>query len=56
LARTDLTRADLTGAEGVTKEQLEQAKSLQGATMPNGQKYEDWIEDKEGRKQDGENE
>jgi hypothetical protein len=24
-------------------------------TLPNGQKYEDWIKDKEGRKEDGEN-
>jgi Pentapeptide repeats (8 copies) len=42
-----LCRADLQGAEGVTKEQLEeQAKSLKGATMPDGQKYEDNSKDK----------
>jgi uncharacterized protein YjbI with pentapeptide repeats len=40
-----LRYADLSGAEGVTGEQLEQqAKSLKGATMPNGQKYEDWAQ------------
>ena len=37
LAQADLTEAD------VTTKQLKQAKSLKGATMPNGQKYEDWI-------------
>jgi hypothetical protein len=26
------------------------SKSLEGATMPNGQKYEDWLKDKEGGK------
>jgi|SRR5215210_5866145 len=42
LSRADLLGADLTGATGVTKEQLEQqARFLQGATMPNGQKYEE---------------
>jgi hypothetical protein len=30
----------------VTEEQLEQAHSLKGATMPNGQKYEDWLKSK----------
>jgi uncharacterized protein YjbI with pentapeptide repeats len=40
----DLSGADLRGARGVTNEQLEQqAASLEGATMPNGQKYEDWL-------------
>jgi hypothetical protein len=33
----------------------EQAKSLEGATMPNGQKYEDWLKDKQGSGKDGEN-
>jgi uncharacterized protein YjbI with pentapeptide repeats len=42
LRRADLRRADLSGAEGVTEEQLEQAESLQGVTMPNGEKYEVW--------------
>jgi hypothetical protein len=52
-----LTDADLTDATGVTNEQLEQQVStLEGATMPNGQKYEDWLKTKnreEGGKNDG---
>jgi hypothetical protein len=38
-----LSGADLSHAEGWTKKQLSAANSLEGATMPNGQKYEDWI-------------
>ena len=30
--------------------------SIEGAIMPNGQKYEDWLKDREGRQEDGENE
>jgi len=45
-----LSGADLSGANlknaNVTEEQLEQAESLEGATMPNGQKYEDWLKSK----------
>jgi hypothetical protein len=33
---------------------LAACKSLEGATMPNGQKYEDWLTSK-GRGDDGEN-
>jgi uncharacterized protein YjbI with pentapeptide repeats len=54
LQRADLSHANLDGAnlsgaylgsaEGITNEELEQqAKTLEGATMPNGQKYEDWL-------------
>jgi uncharacterized protein YjbI with pentapeptide repeats len=50
----DLGGADLTNAR-VTEEQLREAESLEGATMPNGQKYEDWLKDKEGRGEAGEN-
>ncbi len=47
LGDADLSLADLGGAQGVTGDQLEQqAKSLEGATMPNGQKYEDWLKSK----------
>lgn len=53
LAGADISGADLTNAR-VTEEQLREAESLEGATMPNGQKYEDWIEDKESREEDGE--
>jgi uncharacterized protein YjbI with pentapeptide repeats len=50
LTDADLTDADLTDADlTVTNEQLEQQVStLEGATMPNGQKYEDWLKSKEG--------
>ena len=49
----DLTGAVLTKAQ-VTDGQLEEAKYLHGATMPNGQKYEDWLKSK-GSGEDGEN-
>jgi multidrug efflux pump subunit AcrA (membrane-fusion protein) len=42
-----MSGADLSGAERITNEELEQqASSLKGATMPNGQKYEDWLKSK----------
>jgi hypothetical protein len=44
LVGADLTGADLKGVKGVTNEEIEQqAAFLKGATMPNGQKYEDWL-------------
>jgi uncharacterized protein YjbI with pentapeptide repeats len=56
LSRADLTGADLSGAllggagfenaEGLTEAQLEEAKYVKGATMPNGQKYGEWLNDK----------
>jgi hypothetical protein len=49
LTGTDLSYATLRGVEGWTEEDLTTAKSLKGATMHNGQKYEDWLQDKEGR-------
>jgi uncharacterized protein YjbI with pentapeptide repeats len=62
LTGANLANADLEGAFKVTKngteqtipnEDLEeQAGSLEGATMPNGQKYEDWLKDREKRQQD----
>jgi hypothetical protein len=53
LSYADFQRADLSGAEHITNEELEQqASSLEGATMPNGQKYEDWLKDREKRQQD----
>jgi len=55
LSEADLRGADLRGAEGISNEQLDrQAGSLEGATMPNGQDYEDWRKSK-GRGEDGEN-
>ncbi len=53
LKGADLSKADLTNAQ-VTKQQLREAASLEGATMPNGQKYEDWLKDKAGRREDEE--
>jgi len=49
-----LSGADLSGAQGVTDKQLAKVKSLYDATMPNGQKYEDWLKSK-GSGDDGEN-
>jgi uncharacterized protein YjbI with pentapeptide repeats len=53
LQNANLTNADLTNANlrdaylseatGWTMEQLTAARSLEGATMPNGQKYEEWL-------------
>jgi uncharacterized protein YjbI with pentapeptide repeats len=54
LSGADLSGADLSGAT-LTEQQLAQAESLEEATMPNGQKYEDWLNDKEGRTEDAEN-
>jgi len=52
LSGADLSDTYLEGAK-VTEEQLEQASSLEGATMPNGQKYEDWLKDHQGHEEDG---
>jgi uncharacterized protein YjbI with pentapeptide repeats len=54
LSKADLSNADLAGAKGITSEELveQQARSLEGATMPNGQKYEDWLKAREKRQQD----
>jgi len=52
LSGADLNWAVLTQAD-VTEEQLEEALTLEFATMPNGQKYEDWLKSK-GRRQNGE--
>jgi uncharacterized protein YjbI with pentapeptide repeats len=50
-----LNGANLRHATGKTAEQLDgQAGSLEGAIMPNGQKYEDWLKNK-GRGENGEN-
>lgn len=54
LSGANLSGANLSGAIGVTNEELEQqAKSLKGAIMPDGQKYEDWLRST-GRREDGE--
>ena len=55
LRGADLRGANLRDARGFTEEQLEeQAKTLENATMPNGQTYEDWLKSK-GRGEDAEN-
>jgi hypothetical protein len=55
LTGADLSGADLSGAMEWTEEQLSRAKSLKGATMPKGQKYEEWLKSKE-RGETGKNE
>jgi uncharacterized protein YjbI with pentapeptide repeats len=53
LRNARLQEANLRGARGVTNEQLQQqTSSLEGAIMPNGQKYEDWLKSK-GRGEEG---
>src|SRR5215208_5563663 len=53
LSDANLSSANLNRAEGITNEELEQqAASLAGATMPDGQKYEDWLKSKD-RGEDG---
>jgi hypothetical protein len=57
LSFADLSGADLSVARGVTNEELDQqALSLEGATMPDGQKYEDWLKDKKAQGKDEKNE
>jgi uncharacterized protein YjbI with pentapeptide repeats len=47
LSGANLSYAHLEGARGISEEQLhEQCKILIGATMPNGQKYEDWLKNR----------
>ena len=50
----DLREADLAQA-AVTEGQIAEARTLEGARMPNGQKYEDWLKDKKAH-EDGKNE
>ena len=49
--------ANLLGAKlaqaNVTEDQLGRASTLKGATMPDGQKYEDWLTNRERDKEDG---
>jgi hypothetical protein len=49
LIYADLSGANLNRAQGISNEALhQQAASLEGATMPNCQKYEDWLKSNEG--------
>jgi uncharacterized protein YjbI with pentapeptide repeats len=53
LSDASLRWAHLRGVQGITEEELNrQAKSLDDATMPDGQKYEDWLKSKV-REEDG---
>jgi DNA-binding transcriptional MerR regulator len=55
LSSANLIGATLSRATGVTNEELEQqAEGLEGTTMPNGQKYEEWLKSK-GSGDDGKN-
>jgi uncharacterized protein YjbI with pentapeptide repeats len=48
LSDADLSGANLSGVKGPTSAQLEeQVRSLKGATLPNDQKYEDWLKSKD---------
>jgi uncharacterized protein YjbI with pentapeptide repeats len=53
LRQADLSRANLSGAFGWTEAQFRAAISLESATMPNGQKYEEWLKEKQERGEDG---
>jgi uncharacterized protein YjbI with pentapeptide repeats len=57
LSGATLSGANLEGVLGIANEELrQQAYPLDGATMPNGQEYEDWIKtSKDGHGKDGEN-
>ena len=64
LEGADLSGANLSGANlrkaylmdaYVSEEQVLSARSLEGAIMPNWQKYKDWLKDKEVRGEDRKN-
>ena len=55
LSGADLRGADLSKAVGLTDEQVAAAEYLDDATMPNGQKYEAGLNDREGSGEGGEN-
>jgi hypothetical protein len=51
-----LDQADLSDALGIPTDALEQqAYSLEGATIPDDRKYEEWLKEKEGSGEDREN-
>jgi uncharacterized protein YjbI with pentapeptide repeats len=49
LSKANLNGANLHNVENVTDLQLLQASSLDGAIMPDGRKFEDWIKNKQTR-------
>jgi uncharacterized protein YjbI with pentapeptide repeats len=54
LAGANLSNSNLLNAKGIADAELRKCRSLEGATMPNGQKYDDWLKSK-GRGEHGEN-
>jgi uncharacterized protein YjbI with pentapeptide repeats len=67
LRNANLRNANLRNAKRVSEEQLRQASSLEGATMPGGQTlrgdntpngptFEDWLKDRKSREEDGKKE
>ena len=54
LRGADLRGADLSWTRGWSYDQLRAAAGLLGAIMPNGQKYDDWLKDRERCKEGGE--
>jgi len=67
LEEADLNGVDLSRAHGLTEEQLGEARTLKGATMPDGQTlesyynpdwptFEDWLKDKKAQGKDEKNE
>ena len=56
LSGASLQNATLSDTSGITSEELEkQVVTLEDATMPNGQKYEEWLKSKGHAGEDGEN-
>ena len=56
LRSADLSETNLIRAQGVNNEELaQQAEALAGATLPDGQKYEEWRKDNEGGGEVGKN-
>jgi hypothetical protein len=52
LSGANLAYANLNDAKGVTQEQLAACTSFKDATMPNGQKYEDWLNNEVGLREE----
>ena len=46
-SRANLRGAALKFARGATGDQLSEARSLKGTTMPDGHKYEEWLMSRE---------
>jgi uncharacterized protein YjbI with pentapeptide repeats len=56
LSYADLRRVFFEDVKDPNEYLMLQGAYLEGATMPNGQKYEDWLEDIQGGEEDAENE